>query len=72
MAKVMNTFIFNSFNAMNIFILSIRQVEDANEIASIAQQARETSKEAYDMAREAMNEQVDSSKQVNVLVVQVK
>ena len=48
-----------------------RQEEDANEIASIAKQALETSNNAYDMAYDALNQQTDTSKQVNVLVVQV-
>ena len=54
-----------------ISLIYFRQVEDANEIESIAQQAYETSQDAYDMARAALNQQVDTADQVRVLVVQV-
>ena len=56
---------------MLIAWFNCRQEEDANEIASIAKQALETSNNAYDMAYDALNQQTDTSKQVNVLVVQV-
>jgi len=52
--------------------LAEQQEEDANEIASIAKQALDTSNNAYDMAYDALNQQTDTSKQVNVLVVQVQ
>lgn len=51
--------------------LAERQVEDANEISSIAKQAYDISTEAYDMAREAMEQQHFTAKQITVLEVQV-
>ena len=56
---------------LEIKYFDYRQEEDANEIASIAKQALDTSNNAYDMAYDALNQQTDTSKQVNVLVVQV-
>ena len=62
---------YPSFLTLEIKYFDYRQEEDANEIASIAKQALDTSNNAYDMAYDALNQQTDTSKQVNVLVVQV-
>ena len=51
--------------------LSSRQVEDASEIASIAQQAYEISSDAYEMARQALEQQHYTANQIRVLEVQV-
>ena len=57
---------------MLIFYFDFRQEEDANEIASIAKQALETSNNAYDMAFDALNQQTQTTNQVNLLVDEVK
>ncbi len=49
-----------------------RQVEDASEIASIAQQAYNISSEAYEMARQALEQQHYTANQIRVLEVQVE
>ena len=51
---------------------TFRQVEDASEIESIAKQAFKTSTNAYEMARNAMEEQLQTGSEINVLEVQVK
>ena len=48
-----------------------RQVEDANEIASIAKQAYDASTEAYNLARQSLEEQHQTANQITVLSVQV-
>ena len=48
-----------------------RQEEYANEIASIAQQAYKTAKEADEMTTDALEQQIATSKQIRVLNVQV-
>jgi len=50
---------------------SCRQVEDASEIASIAQQAYNISSDAYEMARQALEQQHYTANQIRVLEVQV-
>lgn len=49
-----------------------RQVEDASEIESIARQAYETSNNAYEMTRAAMEEQHKTGNQIRLLEVQVQ
>ena len=51
--------------------LHFRQEEDASEISSIARQAYETSTNAYNMAREALEEQHHTANKITVLEVQV-
>ena len=46
-------------------------MEDASEIASIAQQAYEISSDAYEMARQALEQQHYTANQIRVLEVQV-
>ena len=53
-------------------LFDCRQVEDASEIESIAKQAYETSNNAYEMARAAMEEQTKTGSQIKVLEEQVK
>jgi laminin gamma 1 len=53
----------------NVFFY--RQVEDASEIESIAKQAYDTSTDAYEMARNAMEQQHATGNQIRVLEVQV-
>lgn len=48
-----------------------RQVEDASEIESIAKQAFDTSRDAYALAREAMDQQHATGNQIQVLESQV-
>merc|ERR1719442_54426 len=52
--------------------LAEQQVEDASEIESIVKQAYETSNNAYEMARAAMEEQTKTGSQIKVLEEQVK
>ena len=48
-------------------ILADRQLEDANEITSIAQQAFKISNEAYEMASDAVQQQSSTGKQIRIL-----
>ncbi len=50
-----------------LIIFFFRQVEDASEIASIAQQAYEISSDAYEMARQALEQQHFTANQVSIL-----
>ncbi|XP_059094696.1 laminin subunit gamma-1-like isoform X3 [Tigriopus californicus] len=47
------------------------QVEDANEISSIARQAYDKSTEAYNLARDALEQQHRTANQITVLEVQI-
>lgn len=53
------------------FTHAFRQVEDANEISSIAKQAYDKSTEAYDLARDALEQQHQTANQITVLEVQI-
>ena len=58
----------------NINLLALyfyRQVEDASEIESIAKQAFETAKNAYDMAYNAMQSAPQTGNQIQILEEQV-
>jgi hypothetical protein len=68
MDYVLNLSIFTVNDKMTFF----RQVEDASEIASIAQQAYNISSEAYEMARQALEQQHYTANQIRVLEVQVE
>ena len=52
-------------------LILYRQVEDASEIESIAKQAFETAKNAYDMAYDAMQSAPQTGNQIQILEEQV-
>ena len=56
---------------LSIYTLLYRQVEDASEIESIAKQAFETAKNAYDMAYNAMQSAPQTGNQIQILEEQV-
>ena len=65
---------YELFNGINWYFkgyICFRQEEDANEIASIANQAFGTSQDAYNMAFAALALQANTSNELQVLEEQV-